>query len=334
MAVENAVLLQLHHEINIDGNERFFTMNTQVLNEQKGRTLCKEALRGLNVCHFGKWTPPPTGKKILRSTLRRHCAEDVADDALHRHWSVHTFPYHFRLQAYQYADHGLCFESSTYVRMELLRRLVSHFCSGNSELRDIVETGSAGSLAPALTFPDATCVAVDVDSDVFVNEINHLPQVFFDDLGVQKPVIFYGDSAKHSSAVHAFVDQCVPNYSRHFDDAEALSFADGSFDLALTFGTPDVILWSIKELSRVLRPGAMLFNIIESVTRSPDALSFYETGIHPEWPEDTAVDLAKTRLPLERLPLPDWAYRLEHSVFWEGSKQPSAGIVIEIFKRI
>ncbi len=231
------------------------------------------------------------------------------------------------------------------IYMHTIEKAVSFLYGEKDMPKNIIETGSAGNISAALAFPDSNILAIDIDRDVFINEINFIPQEFFDKIGFIDNTDFnritsYYDDYQDTGLYYKLkeiVKLSIPNYERIVADGYELPIKDDSIGLAIAYGTPDMIDIGIKEFSRVVKPGCYITSIVIGELAEKGHPSFYDTGEYNVdfWKNYHKIDPKIEGLPLSEIDVPDELKDYERiAKFMINEKLYTAGITFELFKKL
>lgn len=232
-------------------------------------------------------------------------------------------------------SHARIFDYSRDMRIFLIRKVISYLYK-NEFPSSLIECGSAGDISAALALPNTRITAVDIDPDIYINEINEIPQKLFDILGMDRIFACYGDAwrKKFYERNKKIVNKCLPNYERVIADGENLEYGGETYDFALVQGTPDLINICRNELGRVLKPGGYLASIVTDLAHPADSPSFYTTGTYVSWPKYKITNPKKERLPFKTIEIPANLKDLETLCSWNSSDEKlSTGFVFEIYRK-
>lgn len=243
-----------------------------------------------------------------------------------------------------YVWRSLYFQSKAISRIFILRNLASHLFGDATSPQQVVEFGSAGSLAPALAFPLAISFGVDNRPTMFANEFNYIPPEVWQSMGLPAQVAYHGHFRAGSARAkaHSFISHLIVNYERVAADIRSTPLPSGQTDLVVVFDSPTLLSReSTQEAARLLKPGGYLIRITSEVvacSKGGKVSSFYDTSRFRGWWEEIKVPyhtpessdgFSRIKCPL---PIRSW----ESLVRWRAhNRKPyEFGYTVEIFQRL
>lgn len=287
-------------------------------------------------------TEPGEGIKSNPELLRDVVSQEAiqTDDQL-RESSLRGFKRYFFSDG-KLSEHdslALIFDESRRQRVYLLRKLLRVLYPNGEVPANAVEVGSAGDISFALAFPNVPITSVDIDPDIFLNvPYNSLPEAFLNVIGKSRKLEGYGrpDLLGRKRRKLEIVQEALPNWIPLVEDASDMSAKDGTYELALAQGTPDMLEF-IEEMARVIRIGGYIVSMVEEQIREGEFRSAYKQERYNFLPEYAFVpDTRLAKLGLERVLVPNRLkkYELLGAVSKSGDDEASTGYVFEIFKKV
>ncbi|MEK6943199.1 MAG: methyltransferase domain-containing protein [Nanoarchaeota archaeon] len=225
------------------------------------------------------------------------------------------------------------FQLDTEMRIFILKNLFKFLFGENQAPGSLVELGSAGDISAALAFPNTRVYPLDIDYDIFSNEVNHLPEEVFALLGIPKLVTYYGQTTPDNLRL---VDRCLQNYRRVIGNGNNFPFRDNEFDVGLVQGSPHLLNDYFSELARVTKKGGYIMSVAEDFFKPADAESFYSTGKYGNWPEHGKT--GTSGYPLVAIEIPKKFRELERLCEWKSERAEgqrlASGFVFEVFRKL
>ena len=224
-------------------------------------------------------------------------------------------------------DLATVWEEGRRIDMYLVSKAINRLYK-DSPPKTLVELGSAGNISPALALPETQVTSVDIDPNIFLNcPYNKLPRKYFSELGKKKDLAYYGEK---QTAKLALAERLLPNWKKVIADARNLPFSKDKFDVALVWGTGELLTKFIKEAARVVRPGGHIVSVVWDF-RPDKAQSVYKTGRYYFYPKYKLITSKQAEsVGLEKIRIPSDFEACERASQKDGQTE---GFIFEMFKK-